>query len=171
MPWLLRIVVTVTAALGGISASQFPEFAQQYRQRLGGGLDELRQVIADFDADAAKNGLTRQEAVVAYGDSAERFFRDRGMSMQSAISRLQLLEDQQERFESASPFIRPLIVLRSPDRRVASRAWRDFEPAVPVTFAGLVWGGLGLIGGGGLAFLLGRLSGRRKAPAAGGERG
>lgn len=169
MPWPFRLSVTVLAALGGISASQFPEFAQQYRQRLGGGLDELRQVIADFDADAARNGLTRQEAMLTYDESAERFFRDRGMSMQSAINRLQQLEEQRENFESMPPFAKPFVVLRSPDRRIVSRAWSDFEPAVPVTFSGLAWGALGLIAGGGLAFLLGRLSrrmpGRRKGPA------
>ncbi|HSG93941.1 MAG TPA: DUF2937 family protein [Afifellaceae bacterium] len=169
MPWPFRLSVTVLAALGGVSASQFPEFAQQYRQRLGGGLDELRQVIADFDADAARNGLTRQEAMLTYGESAERFFRDRGMSMQSAIGRLQSLEKQRENLGSVPPFARPLVVLSSPDRRIVSRAWSDFEPAVPVTFSGFAWGGLGLIAGGGLAFALGRLwrrmAGRRKAPA------
>ena len=169
MPWLSRLFVTVLAALGGISASQFPEFAQQYRQRLGGGLDELRQVIADFDADAARNGLTRQEAISRYGESAERFFRDRGMSIQDVMKRLQRLEEQRQELETVPPFARPLVVLRRPDRRIAGRAWSDFEPAVPVTVSGLAWGGLGLIAGGGLAFVLGRLSrrmpGRRKAPA------
>jgi hypothetical protein len=167
--WPLRLFVTVVAILGGISASQFPEFSQQYRQRLGGGLDELRQVIADFDADAARNGLTRQEAMRSYGESAERFFRDRGMSMQTVMSRLQRLETQREGLETAPPVAKPLVVLRSPDRRIVSRAWSDFEPAVPVTFSGLAWGALGLIAGGGLAFMLGRLSrwmlGRSKAPA------
>ncbi len=161
--------MTVVAVLGGISASQFPEFSQQYRQRLGGGLDELRQVIADFDADAARNGLTRQEAMRTYGESAERFFRDRGMSMKTVISRLQRLEAQRESLETAPPIAKPLIVMRSPDHRIVSRAWSDFEPAVPVTFSGFAWGGFGLIAGGGLAFLLSRLSrrvlGRPKAPA------
>jgi len=173
--WPFRFFVTVLAVLGGISASQFPEFSQQYRQRLGGGVDELRQVIADFDADAARHGLTRQEAMLTYGESAERFFRDRGMSMQSAVDRLQRLEEQRENLESVPPFARPFVVLSSPDRRIISRAWSDFEPAVPVTGSGLAWGGLGLIAGGGLAFLLGRLGrwtlGRRKAPAGAEPRG
>ena len=169
MLWPFRLFVTVIAVLGGISASQFPEFTQQYRQRLGGSLDELRRVIADFDADAARNGLSRQEAMRSYSESAARFFRDRGMSMQSAINRLQRLEIQRENLENLPHLARPLVVLRSPDRRIVSRAWSDFEPAVPVTFSGLAWGALGLIAGGGLAFVLGRLSrripGRRKAPA------
>jgi hypothetical protein len=32
-----RIFVLIFALAGGIAGSQFPEFAQQYRQRLGGG--------------------------------------------------------------------------------------------------------------------------------------
>ncbi|MEM9851772.1 MAG: DUF2937 family protein, partial [Pseudomonadota bacterium] len=40
------------------ATSQFPEFSQQYVQRLGGAVDELRRVAADFDASARAAGLT-----------------------------------------------------------------------------------------------------------------
>ena len=52
--WLGRLAVGIAAAAGALTASQLPEFAQQYRQRLGGALEELRQVVADFDADAER---------------------------------------------------------------------------------------------------------------------
>ena len=53
---LLRNTMTMAFGLAGaLTLSQAPEFAQQYRQRLGGALDELRRVVADFDADAAKS--------------------------------------------------------------------------------------------------------------------
>ena len=42
---------------------QWPEFSQQYRQRLGGALDELRRVVAAFEAEAASHALTPAEAV------------------------------------------------------------------------------------------------------------
>ena len=55
---IMALLVSLT---GGLAASQAPELAQQYRQRLGGALDEITQVVADFDADAAQNGLRRDE--------------------------------------------------------------------------------------------------------------
>jgi hypothetical protein len=54
---VLRRVVFFLALLIGIAASQVPEFAQQYRQRLGGAIDELARVIGEFDSDAARMNL------------------------------------------------------------------------------------------------------------------
>jgi hypothetical protein len=50
----------------GFALSQFPEYAQQYVQRLGGAVDELRIIVADFDRGAAEAGLTRDEALARF---------------------------------------------------------------------------------------------------------
>ena len=47
------------------AASQFPEYSQQYVQRLGGAVDELRLVVADFDKSAAGVGLSRDAALAS----------------------------------------------------------------------------------------------------------
>ena len=83
-----RLLTVVAAAFGALVASQFPEFAQQYRQRLGGALDEMRQVVAEFDADAARNHLTREQALSNYGASGAPFFRDQGTTVKGTIGRL-----------------------------------------------------------------------------------
>ena len=45
------------AGVGGLGLalvlSQFPEYAQQYTQRLGGAVDELRVITEDFGRGAA----------------------------------------------------------------------------------------------------------------------
>ena len=51
------------ALIAGLIGSQGPEFAHQYRQRIGGALDELRRIVAEFDAEAASEGLTPSEGV------------------------------------------------------------------------------------------------------------
>jgi hypothetical protein len=145
MAWLRRFLIILVGFAGGLTGSQFPEFAQQYRQRLGGALDELRQIVADFDADAAKNGLTREEALATYGRSPEPFLRDRGVTMAGVMRRFESLSEQRAKLELASPLTRPIVVLRSPDERVMEGAWADFEPAVPVTNAGIVWAAAGLL--------------------------
>ncbi len=164
-----RLVILVAATAGGVTASQFPEFAQQYRQRLGGALDEMRQVVADFDADAQRNTLTREEALQTYGEAAEPFLQDSGISMTSLIRRYEWLSEQRARLESASPLMRPLVVLSGPDEKVVEGAWADFEPAVPVTTSGLAWAAIGFVIAGGIASVLrrfaraGRRRGRRRA--------
>src|SRR5258708_3513030 len=47
-----RAVAFVVALMTGMTLSQVPEFAQQYRQRLGGAIDELALIITHFDEGA-----------------------------------------------------------------------------------------------------------------------
>lgn len=128
---------------GAVIAGQFPEFAQQYRQRLGGAVDELKAVVDDFDADAARSGFGRQEAIAALKESSESLPRDRGNSMERTIIRFERLNSQQAALEAAQPLMRPVHVLRYPDGGVLEGAWSDFEPAVPVTPAGGIWAAIG----------------------------
>jgi hypothetical protein len=50
----VRRLALAIAVLAGLIGSQGPEFAQQYRQRLGGALEELHRIIAEFDAEAQR---------------------------------------------------------------------------------------------------------------------
>ena len=154
-----RFLVVVAAALGGIASSQLPEFAQQYRQRLGGALEELRQVVTAFEADAARSDLTRSEALQTYRRSGEPFLRDQGVTTRSTIERYEDLADQRARFELAPPVMRPMVMLADPDERIVRGAWADYEPAVPLTTEGFIWAALGFFLAGGLVSLLRQIGG------------
>ena len=52
-----RLAVAI-GLLFALIGAQGPEFSQQYRQRLGGALDELSRIVAEFDADAARQAIT-----------------------------------------------------------------------------------------------------------------
>lgn len=146
-----KTISLITAAAGLAAVSQAPEFAQQYRQRIGGAVEELKIIVSDFDKDAAASGLTRDEALNQLQQSKEQFSRDRGKSMSGTVSRFDHLSSQQNQLETAHALMRPLFVLTSPDRRIVSDAWEIFEPAVPLTVAGAVYGGLGGLLGFGFA--------------------
>ena len=60
---LVRAITLAGGLTGAAGLSQFPEFSQQYIQRLSGAVDELSRVVAEFDADAAALGLSRGEAL------------------------------------------------------------------------------------------------------------
>jgi len=162
---IYRTVWIAIAATFGIFTSQAPEFAQQYSQRLGGAIDELRVVIADFEEDARSNGMAAKEALETWGQSADSFLRDRAESMQRTFSRFDSLESQQTAFESLPEMARPVALLRTFDQRVLDGAWDDYKPAVPVTPPGLIWAGAGALFGAAIVSFF-RLFGRRKRRAA-----
>ena len=143
---LLSKGMTIAGAAAGLAVlSQAPEYAQQYRQRLGGAVDELRVVVTDFDRDAHNSQLTRQQALDEMQGSPTRFARDRGISMDRTIRRFENLSEQRRLMGQTLPLARPLFILRNPDSEIANRAWQDFEPAVPLNGPGVVYGGLGAL--------------------------
>ncbi|WHO73918.1 DUF2937 family protein [Rhizobium sp. BT03] len=152
---IARIIAIVAGLAGGTVFSQAPEFAQQYRQRIGGAIDELRVIVEDFNRQAADHHLDRQQALNTYAHSSDDFLRDRGVSMQSTITRYETLLAQQLKLGTADPVAKPLVLMREPDDVVFANTWRDFVPSVPVSFAGLVWGAIGFVGGWVVAVLLG----------------
>jgi hypothetical protein len=151
---IVRIVAFGCGLCGGIIASQGPEYAQQYRQRLGGAIDELRQVITRFEADAQASGETRESAIVRLRSNTDDFVSRQGAAMQANVERLRNLETHRDTMMQAGPFARVALMARDGDRDVMEAVYRDFEPALPVTEEGVlstaigfvaVWGGLLLL--------------------------
>lgn len=142
---MARLTIILLAIFFGAAAAQLPEFAQQYRQRLGGAIDELASVVARFDEDARSAGLDRASAIQTYGQTGEPFLTRRGLSMEQAITRLTLLKEQSSRIETTEPVLRPARVLTTPDAVIMRGTVRDFEPAVPVTMSGVIYGIVGAI--------------------------
>lgn len=156
MPRIARIVAFGLGLLGGATASQGPEFAQQYRQRVGGAVDELRQIVRRFDTDAQVSGETRESAIARLRSNTDDFVSRQGAAMQANVERLGRLEAHRAAMLEAGSFSRIALMVRDGDTDILEAVSRDFEPAVPVTEEGLlsaatgfvaVWGGLLLLAG------------------------
>ncbi|GBU16572.1 MULTISPECIES: DUF2937 family protein [Methylobacterium] len=151
---MFRVVRTFGLALAilvGIVAAQAPEFAQQYAQRLGGAVDELRRQIASLDSDARATGNTRDGAVERLRTNPDALVARRGEAARGDIERLARLESQQGALsQAAGPLGRVVAIARDPDLPLAGATYRDYAPAVPTTTDGIVAGLLGfLLGWGG----------------------
>ena len=156
MSRVVRICAMGCGLLGGLIASQGPEFSQQYRQRLGGGIDELKQVVGRFDEDARAHGETAQSAIARLRANPDDLASRQGTAMEGNRDRLARLEAHRQRMIDAGPFGRVALMVRDGDVDIMSAAYADFEPAVPVTQEGLLatafgfvvlWGAFLLIAG------------------------
>ncbi len=149
---ILRCLTLAGGFAGALASSQFPEFSQQYVQRLGGAVDALSVVVADFDASAAAADLSREEALAQMQGTA--FLEARRVDITRTFARHETLKDDLVAMQGAGPFMRAYHAARLTDAQIAQAAWGAFQPAVPLGFAGLTFAAVGFVLG---AFCLGAL--------------
>jgi hypothetical protein len=162
-----RSIAMLMGGLGAAAASQAPEFAQQYAQRLGGALDELRTIVQAFDQDAAREGLAREAGLRLMETSNDSFVARRGRSFRETVQRYEHLSAQMAALQEPGALGRVAAIARGYDQQIAARALEAFRPAVPVTSEGFFFALAGFLGGtllGAVAALpLGRRPERAKA--------
>ena len=128
-----RTAIFAGALMIGLAASQVPEFAQQYRQRMAGAIDELATVITHFDEDARRSGYDREAALTTMAANETLLVRDQAASMRRAIGRHERLVHSRQAMQEAAEVGRLVVLGRTVDRDLAQATFDDFEPAIPAT--------------------------------------
>jgi hypothetical protein len=160
-----RLVSMFAGGVMAVGASQAPEFAQQYSQRLGGAVDELRSIVRDFDADARRNGLNREDGLRRLETSADRFAAERGAAQRRIVQRFDRLETQKIAMDAPDVASRVLAMVRSYDGEIGRGAMRDYRPALPLSLEGLFFGLIGFLGGAMIGGIVALPMGRRAVRA------
>lgn len=150
---IARTLALAAGLTGAAGLSQFPEFTQQYVQRLGGAVDELARSVREFDEDAAELGFERGEALrqLATGGA---FGEARAESMGATVARYERLSADLAALEGKGAFERVALASHMADPEIADRTWQAFRPGIPVTAEGAGFAGAGLLGGWILASVL-----------------
>ncbi len=143
---ILRTLALAGGLTGAAGLSQFPEFSQQYRQRLGGAVDELSRQITRYEADAAENGQSLDAMLVSLSDEGP-LARTQAGNIEQDIARHARLKADLEALEGAGPFMRARMAAHMGDREITRKALLNYEPAVPVNFEGAVFAGTGFFAG------------------------
>lgn len=142
---LSRILAMAMGLAGALGASQGPEFAQQYAQRLGGAIEELETVVARFDDGAAEAGLDRAGAIDRLEQNADDLVRRQGESARLAADRLETLRAKRQRMDAAGDLGRVVALVREADPQIARGTYETYRPAVPVTAEGALAAVLGFV--------------------------
>ncbi len=142
---MIRMLTMAGGIAGAVGLSQFPEFSQQYLQRLSGAVDELRGITVAFDLSARVAGMTREQALARIGGS--QFEDDLRRNIGGNIKRYERLNADYQALSGTEPLARLVQAWRIRDTELASRTWDDFRPAVPATTDGLICAGIGFAGG------------------------
>ena len=140
---LFRRLAAAFALLVAAFASQLPEFTQQYSQRLGGAIDELREIVGRFDAEVAGQSIDRTQGIARLERNGDPLAQARGRDLAATVERVERLERQRDAFATAGPLSRYAVLAEDFDTHIAQRAYSDFQPAIPITAGGLVAGAMG----------------------------
>ena len=166
---MLKVLSIAGGLAGAAGLSQYPEFSQQYTQRLAGQVDALTEVVTDFEASAMRLGLTRTEAFAQM--TGTQFLEDRQADMRRTFTRYAVLSENLIKLREASPLQRMIMPQRLMDGDTLAQTRGDYTPAVPLSTAGAASAGVGFFAGwAGVAAILSLLAGvfgkfRRKPTA------
>jgi len=132
----LLLVATVLAA-GAV-----PSFIAQYRQRLGGRLDQVLLDLAPFQKIADQFHGGSLDALVRYHvASTDRTFHAEGDAIQALMSAAATLRAAATAL-NADLAHQLLYLLTSADGDIVRATWSVFVPSVPLSLEGLVFAGM-----------------------------
>jgi len=145
MPALGRIANGLAAILGAGFASQFPEFFQQYVQRLGGRLDQALVQERRIVEAAQGQGLAVPDYVQRFLDSEDPVFRAEGQLLQETLQDVEQLRAALVELVNAQPLQRPFAFLENMDSGLFQATLEAYVPAMPVSVEGLTYAAIGML--------------------------
>lgn len=126
---------------------QAPAFFQQYLQRLSGGVDELKGIVATMDAAAKLHGKTLNLYISKFQSSSDVEISHQGKVMLGITERLSHLQEAQRALENAKPLSKPLQWIYHFDLATFKGTLSHFEPALELSIESLLWGITGIFFG------------------------
>lgn len=119
-----------------VAAGCIPSFIAQYRQRLGGRLDQVQADLAPFQAIANQNFRGDLGALIRYHlASHDATFHQEGQALQQLV-------DAAARLRAAVQALNTdlvhqcLYLLQHPDRQLLGATWRIYQPGFTLTVQG-----------------------------------
>ena len=131
--------------VGAVAFAQLPEFIQQYRQRLGGHLDEARRQLAEFVAIASHAKLSLPQFIERTATNPDATVAQLGGVMRNAVLRVDQLTAAEAALSIASLWEKPFVFVRYIDKGIARATWEIYLPAVPTTGEGLIYALTGML--------------------------
>ena len=135
----------VLCVFGAVAFAQLPEFIQQYRQRLGGHLDEARHQLAEYTAIATRAKLSLPQFIERTSTNSDTTVAQLGTVMRNAMLRVDELTSVEAALSQASLWAKPFVFFTHLEPGIARATWDVYLPAVPTTAEGLSYAVAGMI--------------------------
>jgi hypothetical protein len=146
--WTIALCDRICSVAGAIVFSQFPQFLQQYSQRLSGHMNELSLQVGLMQQAASQLGLSLQEYTEKFlANGTDPVFEKQGRIIQQLTERYQDLTLAYNSLQNASIYKRPFVFIANLKTDIALDTWNSFQPGIPTTLEGLVYAFVGMLFG------------------------
>ena len=144
---ITQAIDRITIVVFAILFIQFPQFIVQYKQRLGGHVDELSAIIKQYAEVANLNGKSVQEYINLFLDSGKSEFISTGKLMSLNLQRFDYLSNALNDLMSATGFTQFFTFLKTVDYEIFSATLSNFTPGISFNFETLIYIFMGAIVG------------------------
>ena len=139
MAFIRGILDRIILVAGVVAAGCIPSFIAQYRQRVGGRLDQVMQDIAPFQAiaDQFHHG-SLQELIQHHLASIDATFHDEGAALQAMVDSAEQLRQALQALNT-DLFHQLIYLLTGADPLIARATWEIFSPSFNLTVESVVF--------------------------------
>ncbi|MFW6347757.1 MAG: DUF2937 family protein, partial [Cyclonatronaceae bacterium] len=157
----------IFAVMGAMAAAQFPQFVQQYLQRLAGHAAEARRLLARYEQAAEDVGMGFEAYVQRFSNDPDSTIAGQGQIMTELSERAASLQEAVAALQNSHALNRPFVFLNHLDTEIAYQTLLIFQPGVPTTPEGGLYAltgiALGLLCFNGLKWPVWKIQQKRKA--------
>lgn len=133
MLFIRGILDRIILVIGVVAAGCIPSFIAQYRQRVGGRLDQVLQDIAPFQAIANQfHHGSLQELIKYHLASADPTFHDEGAALQGMVEAAERLRQALQALDT-DLFHQLVYMITGTDPLIARATWEIFSPSFNLT--------------------------------------
>ena len=133
MAFIRGFLDRIILVAGVVAAGCIPSFIAQYRQRVGGRLDQVLQDMAPFQAIANQfHHGSLQELIQYHLASADSTFRNEGIAIQAMLDSAAKLRQALQALDT-DLLHQLLYMLTKADPQIARATWDIFSPAFNLT--------------------------------------
>jgi hypothetical protein len=139
MDFIRGILDRIILVVGVVAAGCIPSFIAQYRQRVGGRLDQVLQDIVPFQAIANQFHHGSLKELIRYHlASADTTFHNEGAALQAMVDSADQLRQALDALNT-DLFHQMVYMLTRADPLIARATWDIFSPAFNLTPASIVF--------------------------------
>jgi hypothetical protein len=149
-----RLLSLLAGLAAMVAVSQAPGFTLQYMVGLESRIAELKIIVDKFDGIAREMGVSRDQYVADLRAANRESTTKTADVIEDSFKRYSELVAHNEALTAASPLMRPITLAQTYMKDIAEPILKDYQPAVPATPEGFIYGGGGFLAGWALASIV-----------------